>query len=163
MEPISHQNKLDIYKNSATLLSMKNTNKGYIRPEMIFGFAIVSFIVLSTSLLIAAMVGFPGGIAENFSEGSRTGIITKLSYKGLIYKSHEAEMNMGGLRKKKDDKGRDSYVANIFEFNVSEQAVKEVQAALDNGESVKVTYHQYLIKPIGICNAYVVTKVEVVK
>jgi hypothetical protein len=157
------QNKLDIYKNSATLSNMKNNNKGYISTETIIGFSISTLTVLILLFLTVAIAGFPGGVYKNFSEGSRSGIVTKLSYKGLIYKSYEAEMNMGGLRKQTDSKNHDSYVANIFEFNVSEQAVKEVQAALDNGESVKLTYHEYLIKPIGIGHSHVVTKVEIVK
>lgn len=141
---------------------MKNNNYGYTNTSLI-SFAFIVFIVLLILLPIIYLFGFPNGIVEHYSEGSRSGIITKMSYKGIFFKSYEAEMNMGGLRKKKDDKGRESYIANVFEFSVSKQAIKEIQSALDSGEGVKVTYNQYLVKPIGISSRYVVTKVEIVK
>lgn len=141
---------------------MNKNNKGHIDsgflPIIFVGGFILAIIVLGG----VGALGVPGGIGDNYSNGVRAGVITKLSHKGLFMKSWEGELNMGGMKESTDGKGHTTTVANIFEFSVTdEQVVKTIQDALDSGKPVKLTYHQYFIHPMGLETAYVVSKAEV--
>lgn len=97
-----------------------------------------------TSVLIAGVVysGYVLGsstIFGHYSEGERTGVVTKLSHKGLFCKIWEGELAMQNVKI-----GADS-VGNTFEFSVTDDAVREkIQAALDGGKTVAIQYAQDL-------------------
>lgn len=124
------------------------------------------FLVVSVTsiLLVLAVVvaGVPGGIGKGYSSGARTGTITKLSYKGIFIKSYEGEMNMGGLRKKSNGNGNITTVANTFSFSVNDpETVKIIEAALDSGEPIKLSYDAYLVKPFGFETPFLITKADI--
>lgn len=97
----------------------------------------------------------------NYSDGSRVGVITKFSHKGLAIKSWEGEMNLGGMREESDEKGNSYLVANIFKFSVTDPAIiKRVQDAMLNGKRTELVYRQWLMHPIGIDTSYVITAVK---
>jgi mannose/fructose/N-acetylgalactosamine-specific phosphotransferase system component IIC len=135
---------------------MKNSNRGYISSELIGILFLLAVIGGLFGLLFLGTAGFPGGINPNYSDGTRAGTVIKLSHKGTIWKSWEGTMNMGGFV----SDGKSGVVVNTFDFNVTDAVAPEVQAALDSGAPVKVTYHQYFIVPWQISSSYVVTKVE---
>lgn len=97
-----------------------------------------------------------GGCQSNYSNGTRVGVVTKLSEKGVIFKSWEAQAVQGGVRMTSEG----AAVANVFDFNVDPQMVEEVKKAMNSGKPVKLTYHQWLIRPMSIGSDYVVNKVE---
>lgn len=102
--------------------------------------------------------------APNYSEGTRTGVVTKLSHKGLIWKSWEGSLNQGGTKTTTDDKGNSMVVANAIDFNVSDPALLEkLQAALANGDRVEINYQQWLLPPLTIDNSRVVVSVKPAK
>lgn len=142
---------------------MKNNNRGYIDGSTIFLFGIIGAFAAFVLFLAVAVVGFPGGINPNYSEGSRVGVVNKLSYKGLVFKSYEAEAAMTGLRKGTDSDGNTTVNANVFPFNVSPEAYPAVKEAMESGKPVNLHYRQWFITPIGISNNHVVYKVEPVK
>jgi len=107
-------------------------------------------------LPIAILMLCLSACAPHYSEGSRSGIVTKLSYKGIIWKSWEGEMVMGGMRQ---DEGGNA-VTNVFAFNVDPACVREVQAAQDSGRAVKLVYRQWLLAPWTIENGHVIVRVE---
>src|SRR5262245_35288063 len=78
-----------------------------------------------------------------YSEGERVGVIVKFSNKGLIWKSWEGEMQLGGARI-----GGDGVLPNLWEFSLrrGEEAdlVKKISAAQESGKRVKVRYRQAL-------------------
>ena len=91
----------------------------------------------------------------NYSNGERTGIVTKLSEKGIIWNSWEGEMLMAlpievscTTRPEK------------FEFNVSPEAVDQVKAALNSSKRVTLVYRQWYVSPPSIDNDYVVIGVK---
>ena len=95
---------------------------------------------------------------ENYSTGTRVGVVNKLSEKGLIFKSWEGEMLMalpagvsGNTQPEK------------FEFNVAPEAVEKVKAALDSGKRVELVYRQWALQPVTIDNDHVVVDVRDVK
>lgn len=102
-----------------------------------------------------------GGCAPNYSEGERVGLVTKLSNKGLIWKSWEGSMNQGGMKEVTDDKGRASVVPNTFDFNASDPAVIEkLRDAAKTGRRVELVYRQWFIAPLTIENSRVVVSVK---
>lgn len=52
-----------------------------------------------------------------YSDGERTGVITKFSHKGMLIKTWEGELNMGGF-----DQGG---VATIWAFSVDDPVIVE--------------------------------------
>jgi hypothetical protein len=61
----------------------------------------------------------------DYSDGSRVGVVTKLSRKGLICKTWEGQMNLGGMKTvtvtSSDGKSSmDQTVPNTFDFTVED-------------------------------------------
>jgi len=142
---------------------MKNNSRGYIDFGTVFAFGFIAAAVAFFLFLVVAVVGFPGGINPNYSEGNRVGVVNKLSYKGLVFKSYEAEASLTGLRKGSDSDGNTTVNANVFPFNVDPQAYPAVKEAMESGKPVNLHYRQWFVVPIGISNGHVVYKVEPVK
>ena len=119
--------------------------------------AIVFVVLFVLALLFYPVIALSGGLMPEYSVGERLGSVYKLSHKGLIWKSWEGEMNLGGMR----SDGDGGYVANVFKFSVRDPAVVEkVNAAAESGKRVKLHYHQYFVAPAQIGTEYVVDKVE---
>jgi len=101
---------------------------------------------------------------ENYSNGERRGTVVKLSEKGLIYKSWEGELLIGGVKQRSDGKGGSNAVLNVLAFNVQDREVlKQIEGALESGEEVKVKYKQWFLSPITIESNYVITGVQVLQ
>jgi hypothetical protein len=110
-------------------------------------------------LLIMGMVitTFTRGAFPNYSEGERSGTVYKLSHKGLIFKSYEGEMNLGGMAA--DANG--SMVANTFQFSVRDPAVvAKINEAATSGKRVTLSYTQYAIGPVTLSTPYVIIGVK---
>lgn len=91
---------------------------------------------------IIALTGFMPG----YSDGARTGVVTKVSRRGVLWKTWECEMNLGGMV----DGGKDvGMVANIWEFTVQDEGVlKKIQEFQKSGKTVTLRYTQWLLRPI---------------
>lgn len=107
---------------------------------------IILVIVFILAALLSPLIGSCGGCGEGYSEGDRTGVVVKLSRKGIwdSTKSWEAEMNMGGVSV--DDQG--SAVANVWKFTIEDEAIlKKVQEAQRTQKKVTIHYTQWRVKP----------------
>lgn len=72
-----------------------------------------------------------------YSEGTRAGTLIKMSYKGVLLKTYEGQLNLGGFQ----TNGQDGVVGNIWEFSVwSDDIYKELQNF--EGKRVKLHYRQ---------------------
>lgn len=125
-------------------------------------FTLIQFLIITAWVAIALLivggvvVGFFGGAFPNYSDGERSGTVYKISHKGMIWKSYEGEMNLGGMAT--DANGQAT--ANTFKFSVRDPAVVEkINAASVSGKRVTLHYTQYLIKPVKIDTEYVVNDV----
>jgi hypothetical protein len=110
-------------------------------------------------IMVAAVAALLVGCGKNYSNGSRVGVVTKLSEKGLIWDSWEGEMNMGGVRDKHTDAGTVS-VPNAFQFNVDPAAVPKVKEALRSGKRVELVYREWAVSPLSIGDSHVVIDVK---
>ncbi len=102
---------------------MKKT--GYTLVELLVTIAIIAI------LLVAIGAAFKGC---STSEGSRAGIVTKLSNKGLAIKSWEGELMLGN-----------GSASSTWAFSISNDDIaKQVQEALKSGKRVELRYKQSL-------------------
>lgn len=113
------------------------------------GFTLVEAITILTIVLVLALVlGVPsckalGGANIEYSEGSRTGVVYKISKKGLIWDTWEGELSLQLTAR--DSEGQ--LVNEKFKFSVSDPEVaKQVVAASESGEAVTLKYKQYILR-----------------
>ena len=106
------------------------------------GFTVIELLVVGV-ILGTLVFGLGGGCTV--SDGTRTGVIQKFSNKGLLVKTWEGEMLLGGLVPRGSSEHR-QMVANVWNFTVENpKLIEAVQAAADEGGTVKVSYHQNLL------------------
>lgn len=113
-------------------------------------------VILSLLMFCASACGF------QYSDGERTGVVQKLSRKGIFVKTWEGEMAMSGTAL--DDQGR--IVPNIFKFTIDqEDLVGPVKIAMVSGDRVTIKYHQkiYVLNSFHGDTRYFVRSVEVLK
>lgn len=109
--------------------------------------AVVVFVVLPVNCAI--------GFDRGYSEGERTGVVVKFSRKGLLIKSWEGTMNLGGMS------GGSNTVPNTWDFTVTDHRfISEIQSALESGRPVTIKYIQWLLSPIRMDSDYEVVRVK---
>lgn len=103
-------------------------------------------------VLLALMLAACG---PNYSNGTRLGVVTKLSQKGLIFKSWEGELLVA-----LPQSVASATQPEKFEFNVDPACVDKVRAAMNSGKRVELVYRQWAITPPTIDNDHVVVDVK---
>lgn len=90
--------------------------------------------ILTFLILLAGFFAFYFICGLTYSEGTRSGILTKVSKKGFVFKTYEGEMNIGGL-----NQGDGTIMpATIFNFSVLD---KETYDKLEKVQGRKVVVH----------------------
>ncbi len=110
------------------------------------------FRIFLVSILVFAIVLWV--CSWTYSEGTRSGNLIKVSTKGVVFKSFEGELNLGGVRMLEGLEG------NIWSFTILNddvaQGVKEFE-----GKRVKVYYKErYKTMPWSGDTNYIVTDIE---
>ena len=109
-------------------------------------------IFLIATIVLVLIIAF-GGCSSDYSSGERTGIVTKFSKKGIMYKTWEGELNMGGFKNSTDDDGNTKVLANVFEFSLDNSTnrgenlqalVDSINKAMEMGKRVTLHYNQEL-------------------
>lgn len=91
-----------------------------------------SLIFLSGLILVGAAYYFICGMT--YSEGTRSGVLTKVTKKGYIFKTYAGELNIGGL-----NQGDGTIMpATIFKFSISDD---KVYTDLELAQGKKVILH----------------------
>lgn len=112
-------------------------------------------------LCLLAVVGSIGcGQGFDYSDGARVGTIIKFSKKGVVCKTWEGTMVLGGGRAVEG-----GAVANTWDFSVLDTTlVPTIEHARDSGDRVKLSYREGSFT--GACiseSSYFVNAVEVTK
>lgn len=108
-----------------------------IVPVTIFGILLLTFLSFFGKFL--------GGLNIEYSEGTRSGVVQKISKKGLIYETWEGELNLG-YNTTTNVGESNQIVPAIFEFSVSsDEVAKLIQEAEASGERVTLKYKQYIM------------------
>lgn len=100
-------------------------------------------------------------IFGSYSNGYRAGRIIKVTTKGFIFKTHEGQLDIGGL----DNSSVDGAATTLWNFSIrSEQVLKDLEAAVDNQYAVKLHYKEKFYKLFFMGDTkYFVDSVIVVK
>jgi hypothetical protein len=116
--------------------------------------------VKTVLILLAMALGLVGfvlavpactGCNRGYSDGDRTGVVLKLSHKGVAFKSWEGVLDVGGFHEEKNENGPPSMVRNLWLFSVTDSAiVPQIQEAMKTGQRVTLHYTQWLIGPTRI-------------
>ena len=96
-------------------------------------------------LLIALAVAFTAGLVYYFicgmaySEGTRSGVLVKISRKGYLFKTYEGELNVGGF-----DQGEGTILpSSIFLFSVADRKTYQ-QLEKMQGHKIVVRYKEVI-------------------
>lgn len=109
-------------------------------------------IVMAIVCIITVLIA--GGLTScSNSAGSRAGIVSKISHKGVAFKSWEGELMLG--------KGES---ANVWLFSVTDlKVVDQIKDAMRSGKRVELEYTQKFIRPLTRDTSYIITKVTVLE
>ena len=93
------------------------------------------------SIVFLAFLSF-ASIPYTYSDGVKTGSITKFTKKGLIFKTWEGQLNLGGMT----SDGDGGMVANVWNFSVIDEKLAEQLQSSQGRVSLK--YDQHILVPI---------------
>ncbi len=94
-----------------------------------------------------------------YSEGTRAGQLIKISKKGVVFKTNEGELNMGGLRV---GTANDGLEGNLWQFSVLDQDVLN-KLETSEGKRVKLSYKErFKAMPWQGDTNYFIVSVEVI-
>lgn len=116
---------------------------------------IISFILI---LIFVAYVFICG---MTYSTGTRTGIVIKLSQKGVLFKTYEGELNLGGI-----SEGDGTIMPNrLWKFSVDRNNAMVYETITQSeGKHVRLYYKEVLKNFFWQSETpYLIEKIEVVK
>lgn len=125
----------------------------------------VLLVVTIVLLVFAIPVLFVIGLFPNYSDGERTGDIYKFSEKGIIWKSWEGVMYLGGLT----SNANGGFQIEKFYFSIpasqsedKKDLIETLRECASNRDiTCTIHYKQWFLNPITISSRYVVEDVTV--
>jgi len=108
----------------------ENIGQGLVLLTLIYGFA--------TAFLVVPVLACTTGLWPDYGEGQREGYMTKISYKGVIWKTWEAQIQVGT--------GDMAALQEPFSFSTdSQELADKIKNSL--GKKVSIHYKQWYIQP----------------
>lgn len=102
-----------------------------------FKFGKIILISLVSIIVLALLFFFICGMS--YSDGSRSGVLTKISRKGYVFKTYEGDLNIGGF-----NDGNGTIMPNsVFKFSVHDQPTYKKLEELQ-GKRVVISYEQVI-------------------
>ncbi len=80
----------------------------------------------------------------DFSEGTRAGVPMKLSKRGVLFKTYEGQLNVGGMTNTPE-----GAIPTVWDFSIpkaNDSVIVKMNDAIDHGKRVKVFYHEKYIR-----------------
>ena len=103
------------------------------------GFTLIELLVVVVMVgVLGAVVAGIGLTVLSSSEGSRVGVVTKVSKRGIICKTWEAQMMVGAVTQGQGG----SYTPEVWSFTPADDAVQSVKDAMVSGQRVEIEYKQ---------------------
>ena len=116
------------------------------------------FVLIVLLLAIAGGAGYVWVSGWTYSDGTRAGNLIKISKKGVMFKTYEGQLNLGGFQQNSD-----GISGNIWEFSVRDREVYGQLQSLQ-GKQVKLYYKErYKAMPWQGKTNYFVYRVEKVE
>ncbi len=97
-----------------------------------------------TGIVLIAIAVFIFLLMANYSTGVRAGVPTKFSQKGVIFKTWEGEINIGGLTNSSE-----GVIPTNWEFTVrrsSKDVADKLNQAMVESRRVKLLYHEKFVR-----------------
>ncbi len=118
------------------------------------------FLVFGSLILVLGLAGyFTFARYATFSDGSRTGKISKLSRKGLVIKTWEGSLNEGGHE---GGASSDKWGFSIYPWD--DDLVNQIKDAQAKGNTVNIHYHErYFTVSFWGDTKYFIDEVKVVE
>lgn len=77
-----------------------------------------------------------------YSEGTRSGVVTKISNKGVLFKTNEGELS---LQRNTNVDGQ--IITDVFYFSVEEEKiVNDIRDAEKSGDRITLRYKEYILR-----------------
>ena len=95
-------------------------------------------------ILLLAIAVFVFLMMANYSSGFRAGVPTKISKKGVIIKTYEGTLNIGGLTNTSE-----GAIPTTWDFTIKRSAdsvIAKIDKAIVNGDRVKLMYEEKYVK-----------------
>jgi len=107
----------------------------------------ITVVLLLIFLLCYAAMSF------SYSNGERSGVVSKFSRKGLMFKTWEGELNQGSIS--------DGGIPKVWEFSVVDSdVIEQVKASARKGDRVTLVYKEFLfINPATRSTKYLIVDV----
>jgi hypothetical protein len=99
----------------------------------------IGVIILLLAIAVIVFLHF-----ANYSSGFRAGVPTKISNKGVIIKTYEGTMNIGGLTN-----SQEGAIPTTWDFTVKKSAdsvITKIDRAILNGNRVKLMYREKYVR-----------------
>lgn len=95
---------------------------------------------------------------DTYSQGTRVGHIVKLSHKGFIFKTWEAQLDLAGSAT--DVQGR-----VLWEFSIdNDDLIRQIEVAQTAGKRAKIEYDEELyVAPWRGTTKYIAKRIEIVE
>ena len=104
--------------------------------EIFIIFSLCGFLFLLITFY--PIIGFTSGLIEDYGQGQRQGYLTKISYKGIVYKTWESQIQVGT--------GNLAALESPFEFSVTDTSlVRKIKENIN--KKVIIYYREWLIQP----------------
>ncbi len=114
-----------------------------VEPEQALGCPTVVLIAVAVTAVVAIKAA--GGLNIEYSDGSRSGTVTKISRKGMIWQTWEGELDLHRLRSTGGE--HPTMTADLFYFSASDpEIVKQIEAAEQSGNRTTLKYKQYILR-----------------
>jgi hypothetical protein len=102
-------------------------------------------LALGLAISVALLLGLTALLNSiNYSVGFRTGILNRLSRKGVACWTTEGELALSSFVRSDNLRSRDRTVENTFYFSVPDTGVRKQLEAIPPGSAVTLEYHQKL-------------------
>ena len=99
----------------------------------------VIYILIALFILVMLFLYY-----ANYSTGYRAGVPTKISSKGIIFKTNEGTLNVGGLTN-----SADGAIPTTWDFTVKssdDEVLNRIDEAIKNAKRVKLLYNEKYVK-----------------
>ncbi len=121
-----------------------------------------TLIKIGVVVVMLAIITFVILNMANFSSGYRAGVPIKVSHKGVLFKTWEGELNIGGLT----NSGQGA-IPTTWAFSIptdNEQVRIDIEEAIKTGKRVKLSYDEKYVKFFWKGDTkYFVTDVEILE
>ena len=103
-----------------------------------------TFIKIVIALIVIVIGVFAFLSYGNFSSGYRAGVPIKVSHKGVLFKTWEGELNVGGLT----NSGQGA-IPTTWAFSIEKDQAEvrqKIEEAITKGKRVKLSYEEKFVK-----------------